>query len=765
MKRIRTFGIMTMSIILINLLIISYNADAMPNSAALNNINGFVRDITNGETLIAATVYLDGTSYGTYTNKKGYYNLTNIPPGEYTLKVSMLGYKTLSKKLDLATRQNQRIDLDLEPEDIMQEDVLVVANREVENRQISISKVNIPVEQIKEIRIGGESDVFRSIQMLPGVLTSSQVSSGLFIRGGSPDQNLVLLDGSTVYNPSHLFGFISSFNAEAIKDVELIKGGYPAEYGSRLSSVINITQKDGNRNEFEGMASIGAISSKLSMQGPLGKGSWFVGARRSYFDLILGLLPEDKENPYPDFGFYDINAKITQNVTDYDKVSLSGFLSKDDFFVENPGVDITFFLGNRTGALDWTHVFKSDLFFDINMTGSYYFNGFKQELSGYKVNAENSIRDYTLKGKLEWFTTEDITLKSGFEVTNYLFNYEQNFTGDDSTTTTGTNENGRMNLEEEDWTYAAYLSGNFNFSDLWSLQTGFRVNYWDYSDNITYDPRIALRYQFQKNIAFKASWGIFHQYLRLAGDENIALFDTWLPTDRTVEPSKADHYIFSIETTPWDGYNLNFDTYYKTLDNISEIKRTSLEGRTVSDIFYNGTGEAYGFEVFLQKKYGKLAGWVGYAYGVVNAKFDSINYGKTFHPKYDRTHDFKLVLMYELTKKWSVSGSFQFQTGQSYTAASSKFRLNMPETTYGKTIAIQEDRYGLRLPPSHQLNLNATYKTTFFKLPAKLIIDVYNVYSRRDILIRYYDTDKDVVEVNDVRLLPIIPTVSYEVRF
>ncbi len=738
---------------------------AGPNSAASNNINGFIRDASNGETLIAATVYLDGTKMGTFTNKKGYYNLTDIPPGNYTLKVTNVGYEAYEKEISLKNNENLRYDIDLQPADIMQDNITVTANRDVERREITVSKVNIPVEQIKEIRIGGESDVFRSIQMLPGVLTSSQVSSGLFIRGGSPDQNLVLLDGSTVYNPSHLFGFISSFNSDAIKDVDLIKGGYPAEYGSRLSSVINITQKDGNRNEFEGLASIGAISSKLSMQGPVGKGSWFVGGRRSYFDLILNVIPEDEESPFPDFGFYDINAKVTQNITKNDQISASGFLSRDDFYIENPGIDITFYLGNRTGALDWTHVFQSDLFFDLNLTGSYYYNGFRQSLSGFNVKAENSIRDYSLKGKLEWFTTDNLTLKTGFEINNFLFNYEQNFTGDDSTSSTGTSEGGRLKLEEGDWTYATYLSGNYIFKELWSVQPGIRINYWDNSDNLTFDPRLALRYQIQKDIALKASWGIYHQYLRLAGDENVALFDTWLPTDNTVDPSKAIHYILSLESQILRDYDFNFDVYYKELTNINEVNRTSLQGETVSDIFYNGNGEAYGFEVFFQKKYGKLAGWIGYAWGKVNAKFDSINYGKTFNPKYDRRHDFKVVLKYELTEKWNIGGSFTFQSGQPYTGASSKFRINMSETTYGQNIAVQLDRYGLRLPPSHQLNLNATYNTSFFKLPAKLIIDIYNVYSKRDILFRYYELDGEVAEVNDVRLLPIIPTVSFEVKF
>ena len=741
------------------------NIAMMPNSSATNNINGFVRDESNGETVIGATVYLEDTNYGTYTNKKGYFNLTGIPAGDYVIIVSNIGYETKRRPVKLTAGENKRIDFEITPKDIQTEEIEVQANRDVDKREITVSKVNIPVEQMKEIRIGGESDVFRSIQLLPGVLTSSQVSSGLFIRGGSPDQNLVLLDGSTVYNPSHLFGFLSSFNSDAIKDVELIKGGYPAEFGSRLSAVINITQKDGNRKEFAGNASIGALSSKASLEGPIGNGSWFIGGRRSYFDLILNLIPEDEDNPYPDFGFYDMNAKISQNITQNDKISASGFLSRDDFMVENPGVAIDFYLGNRTGALDWTHVFESDAFFDLNMTGSYYYNGFEQSVGDYIVTAENSIRDYTLKGKLEWFTTDNLTLKTGIEISNFLFKYRQNFTGTDTTTSTGTSEGGIVNLEEWDWTYSAYVQSNYQFTDLWSMQLGARVNYWDYSGETTYDPRAAVRYQFQENIGLKASWGIYHQYLRLAGDDNISLFDTWLPNDNTVPPSRADHYILSLESEPFEGYDFNFDVYYKELYNISEVKRTSLEGDEVNDLFYNGDGNAYGFELFVQKKFERFAGWLGYAFGYVNANFDSINYGKTFHPKYDRRHDFKVVALYQLTENWDISASFLFQSGQPYTGASSKFRVNLPHTTRGNDMAVQLERYGLRLPPSHQLNLNATYSTEVFGLDSKVIIDIYNVYSRRDILLRYYDLDGEKAEVNDVRLIPIIPTVSFEVKF
>lgn len=742
-------------------------ASPLPVASLSGNatLNGYVKDGSNGETMVGATIAILGTNRGAYTNKSGYFSIANISPGDYKVKVSMVGYKAIEKQLTLKISQSLRMDFVLEPASVATKEVNVTAEREVESRQISISTVNVPIAQIKEIRIGGESDVFRSLQMLPGVLTSSQISSGLYIRGGTPDQNLVLLDGATVYNPSHLFGFISTFNSEAIKDVELIKGGYPAEYGSRLATVLNITQKDGNTKEFDGLASLGLISSKLSLEGPVGDGSWFLGGRRTYFDLLKPAIDNDPENPIPDFGFYDMNAKISQNFGMNDKVFLSGFISKDDFTFDDTGFEMNLFMGNKSASARWTHIFFDNFFSNLLVSASGYNNGMKQEFSGFEMKVENSIQDYSMKASTEWFVNDFATLNTGAEINYYIFKYENNFTGDGSETEEGTNEGGRMKLRYEDWNYASYTSLNLNFNDLLSVQAGIRASWWDYSENFTFDPRIAIRYILFDNIAIKGSWGIFHQYLRLAGDENFSLFDTWLPTDKTVEPSKAVHYILSFETKPIQDVEFNLDFYYKDLKNISEVNRNNLEGTTVSDVFYNGKGYSYGMEIFLQRRVGKLAGWLGYGLGWVNAKFDSINGGKEFRPKYDRRHDFKLVLQYQHNERWNFGATFQFQSGQSYTGATSRFQTYMPGDNYGYGKVVPSQRYGLRMPASHQLNLNASYNTTFFDLPMKLILDVYNVYNRRDILTKFYDVTEEDAPLKEIRLLPIIPTFSVELKF
>jgi hypothetical protein len=729
------------------------------------NINGYIKEDEKDETLIGATIVLVGTKRGAYSNKSGFFAINDIPPGKYKLKISMVGYKPITEEISISKNQTLRKEYSLKPMAVLTDEVTVISDKEVENRQISISKVNVPIAQIKQIRVGGESDVFRSLQYLPGVLTSSQISSGLYIRGGSPDQNLILLDGSTVYNPSHLFGFISTFNSDAIKDVELIKGGYPAEYGSRLSAVLNITQKDGNRKNFEGLASLGFISSKLALEGPLGNGSWFISGRKTYFELLKGFLDTDPQSPLPDFGFYDLNGKVSQDISKNDKVFLSGFMSKDDFGYDGNGFNVNLFMGNKSGSLRWTHIFGDNLFSTFNVTGSTYNNGMNQDWSGYKIKVENKISDYTFKTNTEWFLSDIMTVNAGAEVTNYIFEYVSDFSGEDKGSENGTNSGGTMNLLIHDWVYNAYASMNHKISDLISLQMGIRGSYWDASRNFTFDPRVALRYQIQENFAFKASWGIFHQYLRLAGDENFSLFDTWLPTDNSVKPATANHYILSFETKPMEEIDLNFDFYYKDLKNISERKPASLEGTRVSDVFFSGNGKAYGGEIFLQKKVGKLAGWLGYGLGWVSAKFDSINNGAEFRPKYDRRHDFKVVVQYQLNDSWQFGATFMYQSGQSYTGATSRFQTSLPDDNYGYGKVVSSQRYGLRLPNSHQLNMNVNYNTTIWGLPSKFILDVFNVYSRRDILMRTYDVKNEETTVTDIKLLPIIPTISFEIKF
>lgn len=746
---------------LITFIHILFGSDLLAENAS---ISGYVKDSSNKETLIGATIRLSGTTRGSQTNKDGYFVISNIKPGKYDVIYSYIGYEETRKSITLKDNQELRLDALLSSGSMTSEEISVYGDRDDDKVQINISKVNIPMQQIKEIRIGGESDIFRSLQLLPGVLTSSQISSGLYIRGGSPDQNLVLLDGSMVYNPSHLFGFISAFNTDAIKDVELIKGGFNAEYGGRLSSVLTLTQKDGNREKVEGMFSLGAISSKLALEGPLGNGTWFLGGRRTYFEVIKSFLNEDPLNPIPDFKFYDVNAKVTQDFGDNDKVALSGFYSRDNLDYGAGNVNFNLGISNRLGSARWTHIFNPQLFSTVNISTSQYINGFDADNSGYKVLQQNIISDYTIKHTLDWFHNEDFTTKYGYEVNFYEFDYLANFTGATDSTAKGSGA-GRTNLHFNDRNYAAFAQAKWQVNSLLSAQFGLRANYFEYANQTAIEPRIALKYNIQPDIAIKASWGIYHQNLKLATLQDFSFFDTWLGTDSSLNIGRSVHYILALETEPWEGFGLNVDVYYKSLENINEIKKVLLQIDNGSDVLYQGKGEAFGAELFIQKKMGDLTGWFGYALGFINAQYDSLNSGRYFRPKYDRRHDFKGVIQYKIDEHWDVGANFTFQTGQSYTGQTSRFQLQLDGETNGKGKTVPSQRYGLRLPPSHQLNLNGSYKFDAFGYEAKLLLDIYNVYNRRGIWFRFYNVNDEVITVEDFKLLPIIPTFSFEIKF
>ena len=740
----------------------AYHIDHGRVGPAGATLSGFVRDSTSGETLVGATVQVRDTRDGAVTNKSGFYSIGGIPAGTHTVVVSYLGYAAKEVMVRLTAGESRRLDVDLAPSVLELEEVTIEGSRGNDGRQISVGRVNIPMREISQLRVAGEADVFRSLQFLPGVLSSSQISSGLYIRGGSPDQTLVLLDGSAVYNPTHLFGFYSTFNPDAIKDVELIKGGFPAEFGGRMSAVLELVQRDGNRNRFEGKASLGLVSSRATIEGPLGNGSWFIGGRRTYIDLLTSLI-ETEQSPLPSYYFYDFNGKITQDVTPSDKVSISGFLAQDQMdFTAKSGLTLGVGVRNRAAALRWTHLFGGDLFSDFHASWSDYSNGLENERRGFGGVIDNQITDITLKGKLEWFARSDLTFTAGFEGSRYALRYLQQFGGGSDTTSSGETQ---PDIDTEDDVVSGFGQANYRLSEQLSVQVGLRAQYYRMRDIVTLDPRLAFRFQLRHEVALKAAWGVYHQYFRLASVPDFSFFDTWLPTDATVDPSVAVHYVLGAETQPADGYEFNVELYYKDLHNVSELREFVTQSSVVRDVFFNGQGRAYGVEFFLQKRVGNFTGWAGYALGGIESEFDELNGGAPFRPKWDRRHDAKFVLQYRLDERWTLGASFSYQSGQSYTAQTSRYQTSFPGDNQGIGATVPAELYGLRLPASHQLNLNANYHTTLFGLPAALLIDIYNVYSHRDIWYRYYDTSGEVTEITDVLLLPIIPTVALEVTF
>ncbi|MCX6154783.1 MAG: TonB-dependent receptor [Candidatus Kapabacteria bacterium] len=738
-----------------------------PLPAEKANLSGYVLDNENEETLIGATVLIKDTKLGAHTNKDGFFSISGIEPGKYTVLVYLNGYVQSENELIFERSKSLRQSFKLKMRSVEGKELTVEAERTSDKREILISRIDIPVKNLKQIRIAGESDIFRSLQYLPGILTSSQISSGLYVRGGSPDQNLVLLDGATVYNPSHLFGFFSTFNPDAVKDVELIKGGFPAKYGGRLSAVLDLTQKDGNKNKIEGIGSIGLISSRLSVEGPspFGKGSWFIGGRRTYIDLVKLFIKNDPASPLPGFNFYDLNAKITQNLGSDDRIFLSGFMSADSLDFASRGTDLGMALKNKTAALRWNHIFSESLFTNVILSASNYYNLFNANQNNIIIMLNNSITDYTLKSTVDWFISDKANMKFGYEGSRYHFNYIETISKNDTASQSTPQNIANLPRELWDWTHAVFAQTDFNIDEVYFIQAGIRGNYWTGNNSFSFDPRFAVSWHINDKISLKGALGLYHQYLRLASQPDFSFFDTWMPSDNTVPNAQANHYILSLETVPADGYNLNYDVYYKTMNNVTEINQYATTAATDRDIFFIGNEISYGMEIFLQKKYGDFYGWFGYGLGFIEARFPDLNKGEMFRPKYDRRHDLKLVGQYVINDRWEVGGQFTFQTGQSYTAATSVTEIHQYGSERQILMIVPSQTNGLRLPPSHQLNLNANYSFLIWGQKAKLYMDIFNVYSRRDIWFRFYNTRVTPITVEDVKLLPILPSVSIEVKF
>ena len=499
----------------------------------------------------------------------------------------------------------------------------------------------------------------------------------------------------------------------------------------------------------------------------------FLGGRRTYFDLIKPLFDTDPANPVPDYFFYDINGKAVFYLTDDDKLTFAGFASNDNLQFSNNGVDLGLDIGNRAGSMKFDKIWEDDAFSSSILSYSKYFNNFVVDNSGYEALIDNYISDLSFKSNIEFYLSESVTLKTGLELNYYTFSYLQDFTGSTDSTAEGSNS-GSTNFDVNDLNSSLFIQSNIQFTDFWSLQVGARATHYqlafrdenNFFKQIRIDPRLASRFQVSDEFAVKLAWGIYHQNLKLATQPDFSFFDTWLVTDETLELGKATHYILSTETKLDDLFDINFDIYYKQMENVNELNRYATKIEKGEDVLHEGFAESFGFELFLQKSYGEFTGWIGYAFGVINAKYDSLNSNKWFNPKYDRRHDFKAVAFYDFNDSWDFGASFVFQSGQHYTGMTSWARAGAPGTTFGRGKTFPSQLYGLDLPPSHYLNVNANYSFHLFGYESKLFIDIFNIYSNRDIWFRLYQTnDSEIPEITDFKLLPILPTISFEIKF
>ena len=730
------------------------------------SINGYVTDKSSRETLLSANVAVLETNRGTTTNTLGYFSLTNLEPGTYTIACSYIGFELFKQTVTLSENETLRLDIALEPNVVTTEEIVVTSERVLEEQK-NIGTAEINTELIKSLPKVFEADVFRSIQLLPGVKAASDFSSGLYIRGGSPDQTLILLDRNTVYNPSHFFGFFSTFNPDAIKDVRLYKGGYPAEYGGRLSSVLTIYNKDGNRNRTEGTATLGMLASRVSIEGPYKKGSWMFSARRSTLEPVLAALRSTSDNIPSSFYFLDFNGKVNFDATKNDKLSLAFYSGQDKVnFPFSDDAEFKLNYGNRTLSGNWTHIFNEKLFSNFVLTGSQYFNYPELELGGTPIERRNNIYDYSIKADLEYLPNEKHELAIGLWAGTLTIRLNDRFDNEPS-----------FSSRSHSRYSSVYISDTWRPTEKWKIVSGLRSSYLSDGNYLRLEPRLSLEYKATDRIRLQTAYGRYNQYLTLITNEAFSGFDVWLTADDGVKPSFGDQFIVGAKTIPFEGFGFDVELYYRTMNDIFELDPflQDVSGLEYPELFRIGNGDAYGAEFFFEKRAGNLTGFVGYTFAYTWKKFDDYNNridspdgsGRRYPPKYDRRNDLNVVLSYQLSRKWKSTMSFNYATGQAYTEVLGQYSANntpwandqLNTFTVGKINAS-------RLPSYHRMDISFSRLGTFFGLgKAEWQFQIINVYSRRNVWFYNFDFDENPVERTEVPLLPLLPTISYTVNF
>jgi len=770
--------------------------------AQKHTISGYVQDAQTGEKLIGAKVFDPILKMGAVTNTYGYYSIT-LETDTFQLTASYLGYQTYTEVFLL--NKDLKVNLSLTPSDIEINAVEITAEESV-SESANMGTIDVPVEQIKSLpALLGETDVIKVLQLLPGVQSGSEGSSGLFVRGGSPDQNLILLDGVPLYNVQHLFGFFSVFNADALKNVTLVKGGFPARYGGRLSAVLDINMKDGNMEEVHGEGMVGLIASKLTVEGPIKKGktSFLVSGRRTYIDLLAQPLirAASDGNSSGGYYFYDVNAKVNHIFSDKDRIFLSGYMGRDRFYARDrytyePGGGDSFTSetnfglgwGNAIGALRWNHLFNPKLFGNLTLTASDYdfdvnaefkdtdvIAGEAQESSA-KATYKSGIRDYSAKLDFDYYANPSNLIRFGAYGIHHTFTPGvSQFQIESGGVALDTSIGSQVTRGIET---GVYIEDEIRVGERFRANVGVHASGFSVNKKFYYSvqPRFTSRYFIDGNWAVKGSFATMAQYLHLLTNSNIGLpTDLWVPATDRIRPQTS--WIGSVGLArTFTEQNLEFSVegYYKHMDNVIAYK----EGAAFLDIDEDwqdkievGTGWSYGLEALLQRKKGKTTGWIGYTLSWTNRQFDNLNDGNVFPFKYDRRHDFSMALTHRFNDRIDVGMTYVYGTGYAVTlpVAQSLTGQVSPLSVFSNVTPRQiiEERNGYRMRNYHRLDLGVNFTKEKKKFSRTWSLGVYNAYSRLNPFFLYFDEDPqtDQTVLRQVSLFPIIPSIAYKFKF
>ncbi|MFH2141645.1 MAG: TonB-dependent receptor, partial [Bacteroidota bacterium] len=688
-------------------------------------ISGYVRDQQTGEELIGANIFIKDLSKGTITNTYGFYSLT-FPAGEYTISCSFLGYTDYSKKIKLD--KDIKNNILLSESVYMTKEVVIVGEKPEDNvESTQMGTVRLPVESIKKLpAIFGEVDIMKTIQLLPGVQSGGEGNSGFYVRGGGPDQNLILLDEAVVYNASHLFGFFSVFNSDAVKDVNLIKGGMPAQYGGRLSSVLDISMNEGNMKTYHADGGIGLISSRLTLQGPIKKDtcSFVVSGRRTYIDVLTDpFIRKEAKAKGSGYYFYDLNAKVNYRFSDKDRLYLSGYFGRDVFIFKHKeaGFNVNIPWGNATTSLRWNHLFSDKMFVNTSAIFSDYNFEFQAEQDEFEMKLFSGIRDYNFKIDFTYIPEIRHNIKFGINHTYHVF------TPSSASARIGETEFDTGDIiKQYAHESAIYINDDFDFNEFFKVSVGLRASsfiqvgpftrytidqFGRNEDTTVYspgekiadfqnvEPRLSMRYTINSNTSLKAAYTQNYQYIHMATISSVSLpTDVWVSSSTLVKPQYGQQYAIGIFKNFWNNkVETSIEVYYKKLKNQISYK----EGRTAGDDagsnsdnnFTFGLGESYGAEFFIKKRIGNTTGWIGYTLSKTTRQFDDINNGNKFPAKYDRTHDISFILTHNFNNEWSASVVFVYATGNTATMTVGRYMID------GRIISEYGQHNGYRMEP------------------------------------------------------------------
>ena len=733
---------------------------AMPLAAQTPGVtlSGFVTDADNGESLPLASIVLTQVQLGAASNSSGYYAVKEVPAGTYEVVISYIGYKTWRDTLAFSD-QDVRLDVALQVESVDLEEIVIEAERREELEQATQSSfIALQVEPLQQMPAVGEADLLRSLQLLPGIQSASDISSGLYVRGGGPDQTAILLDHIPLYNPSHLFGFFSTFNPDAIKDVQLYKGAYPAAYGRTLGAVLDVSNREGNRQRFSGRGGISLIASRLLAEGPVGQGSWMMAGRRTYLEPVLSAVRSRGVDIPLNYYFYDFNGKVNQRWGD-DTFTVSTYWGQDDLQWEDTEDETSFVdlrWGNRAVTARWTRVFSPTLFGHFMAAGSSYENTLLFSFFDTPFSIANSIRDWSLKGDVDYFANRDHTLTLGFLATLFEFDYSQSFNQEE------------QSLYQKSVLASAYVQDEWQAGPLTRLRLGGRGTYFSVGDRLHFTPRLSLSHALSDKIRVKAAAGMYRQYLQLITTETFSGGDFWVPLDDSVEPGRSYQGVIGTEWNPSRRYQLSVEAYYTDLANLvvldNAVAVDNEDTRSEGVFKSGGHGWASGVEVFLQQRTGALTGWIGYTLGWTRRTFPELNRGRAFPPKYDRRHDLSFVISYNLGK-WRLGSNLVYATGQAFTPAAARYSLREPTTGMVQDYVLSAERNSARLLPYHRLDASASREFGLWGLDVEFYLQIFNIYSRRNEWFVLFDTTNPETEPEVFKQLPIVPTLGFNFSF